>query len=377
MERPGRHVAAVLPIVAATLGAILLAVAGLSLVDSRGFAYDFGAYDSAARRVAAGEPLYPTDTATAYAEGRYEGLYLYPPPLAVALTPVALVSARDAAIAWFILRLVLLALGCWVMPVSRSARLSTFAVAAVSFPVLFDLNLGNISVVVFALSAVAWRLLDGPLAALVHATLVAIRFPFGAFFVLWLVQRRFRMIVFTTVAGLGLIVASLPIVGLGAYRDYVTILVGLPDISTGLHNFSLKSTALTLGLPATIAGFGTIVGFVAGIAAIAFAGRRRDGDVAFVVTAMATLLTAPFMHPHYLVMLLLPAALLADRGRYWGLALPLLGWLPGDTLPLVALGTLAILLLPMRESAQPRRGRRVAEPEAPAASPPVAAASAG
>jgi hypothetical protein len=377
MERPGRHVAAVLPIVGATLGAILLAVAGLSLVDSRGFAYDFGAYDSAARRVAAGEPLYPPDTAKAYAEGRYEGLYLYAPPLAVALTPVALVSARDASIAWFILRLVLLALGCWVMPVSRTARLSTFAVAAVSFPVLFDLNLGNISVVVFALSAVAWRLLDGPLAAVVDASLVAIRFPFGAFFVLWLVQRRFRMIVVTIVAGLALILASLPIVGLGAYRDYVTILAGLPDIGTGLNNFSLKSTALTFGVPSAIAGFGTIVGFLASVAAIAFAGLRRDTEVAFVVTAMATLLTAPFMHPHYLVMLLLPAALLADRGRYWGLVLPLLGWLPGDTLPLVALGTLLVLLLPMRESAQPRRGRREVEGEVATMPPPVAAAPAG
>jgi hypothetical protein len=101
--------------------------------------------------------------------------------------------------------------------------------------------------------------------------------------------------------------------------------------------------------------------------------------VAFVVTAMATLLTAPFMHPHYLVMLLLPAALLADRGRYWGLALPLLGWLPGDSLPLVALGTLLILLLPMRESTEPRRGRRVTKPEtqASATPPPVAAAPAG
>jgi hypothetical protein len=61
------------------------------------------------------------------------------------------------------------------------------------------------------------------------------------------------------------------------------------------------------------------------------------------------------------------------------LALPLLGWLPGDTLPLVALGTLAILLLPMRESAQPRPGRRVTEheTEAPATPPPVAAAPAG
>jgi hypothetical protein len=377
MERPGRHVAAVLPIVGATLGALLLVAAGLSLVDSRGFAYDFGAYDSAARRVVAGEPLYPADTAVAYSEGRYEGLYLYAPPLAVALTPVALVSARDAAIAWFILRVILLALGSWVMPVSRTARLSTFAVAAVSFPVLFDLNLGNISVVVFALSAVAWRLLDGPLAAFVHASLIAIRFPFGAFFFLWLVQRRFRMIVFTIVAGLALILASLPIVGLGAYRDYVTILAGLPDIGTGLNNFSLKSTALTFGVPAAIAGFGTIAGFVAGIAAIAFAGLRRDAEVAFVVTAMATLLTAPFMHPHYLVMLLLPAALLADRGRYWGLALPLLGWLPGDMLPLVALGTLLILLLPMRKSAQPGRGRHEVQAKVAARPPPIAAAPTG
>jgi hypothetical protein len=227
--------------------------------------------------------------------------------------------------------------------------------AAVSFPVLLDLNLGNISVVVFALSVFAWRLLDGPLAALIHAALVAIRFPFGAFFVLWLVQRRFRMIVFTIVAGLGLIVASLPIVGLGTYRDYVTILTGLPDISTGLHNFSLKSTALSIGLPAEVAQFGTLAGVLVGVAAIAFAGRRRDADVAFVVTTTASVLTAPFLHPHYLVMLLLPAALLADRGRYWGLVLPLLGWLPSELLPLVVLGTVVILLLPMPERAGERR----------------------
>ena len=355
MQRPGRPVTAALPIVAAGLGATLLVVASLSLVDSRTFAYDFGSYDAAARRVTAGEPLYLADTVQAYREGRYDGLYLYAPPLAVALTPVALVSARVAAIVWFVGRLVLLGLACWAMPVSRTARLATFAVASVSFPVLLDLNLGNISVVVFALSAFAWRLLDGPLAALVHAALVAIRFPFGAFFVLWLVQRRLRIIVLTILAGLGLIVASVPIVGLGAYRDYVTILTGLPDISTGLHNFSLKSTALSIGLPEAIAQFGTLAGALVGVAAIAFAGRRRDPDVAFVVTATATVLTAPFLHPHYLVLLLLPAALLADRGRYWGLALPVLGWLPSEMLPLVVLGTVAILLFPMPERSDERR----------------------
>jgi hypothetical protein len=45
---------------------------------------------------------------------------------------------------------------------------------------------------------------------------------------------------------------------------------------------------------------------------------------------------------HYLSMLLLPAALLAQRGRWWGLGLPLLGWLPPEALPLLAVaGTLA------------------------------------
>jgi hypothetical protein len=77
--------------------------------------------------------------------------------------------------------------------------------------------------------------------------------------------------------------------------------------------------------------------------------------VAFVVTTTASVLTAPFLHPHYLVMLLLPAALLADRGRYWGLVLPLLGWLPSELLPLVVLGTVVILLLPMPERAGERR----------------------
>ena len=36
-------------------------------------------------------------------------------------------------------------------------------------------------------------------------------------------------------------------------------------------------------------------------------------------------------------MLVLPAAFLVSRGRPWGLVLPLLTWLPGPLLPIVAL----------------------------------------
>jgi hypothetical protein len=70
-----------------------------------------------------------------------------------------------------------------------------------------------------------------------------------------------------------------------------------------------------------------------------------------VVALTAPLIVAPFFHPHYLVILLLPAALLAARGRWWGLALPLLAWLPDPFLPLVALVGVAAPLFAGKQAA--------------------------
>jgi hypothetical protein len=65
------------------------------------------------------------------------------------------------------------------------------------------------------------------------------------------------------------------------------------------------------------------------------------------VSLTGTILFFPFFHPHYLVQLLIPAAFLAGRGQWWGLALPLLGWLPGEVMaPAALVATLAPLLPP-------------------------------
>jgi hypothetical protein len=343
MDRVGARALAVMPFAAAALGALILAFAVMVFIGSRGFGYDFAAYDEAARRITAGASVYLPDTAARYGAGAYEGLYLYPPQLAIAMVALTVFDPTTATLAWMFIRIGLLALGCAVLPVRRSIRFLTFAVACVTYPVLFDLNLGNISVLAFALSAIAWRTADRPAAAFAHAALIAMRFPFGIFFVQWLVQRRWRPIVWTIAAGVTLILLSLPIVGVATYVDYVTILRGLPDISTGPHNLSLRSTALALGVGADVAALVMPIGYLLGLGAVVYAARRRDPDVAFVVTATATLMVSPFIHPHYLVLLLLPAALLADRGRGWAIALPLVGWLPDPFLPLA--GPLAIALL--------------------------------
>jgi hypothetical protein len=337
------------PVIVAALGLVVLALAALVFVSSSGFGYDFRAYDAAARRIAGGDALYLPGTIEAYRDGRFEGLYLYPPVLAIALIPLTVLGQADATLAWLVLRVGLLVAGCLALPVSWRTRAAVLGVAGLSFPVLFDLNIGNVSIVVFALCAAAWRWLDSPIGAVAHAALIALRFPFGIFAVTWLVQRRLRTLAWTIAAGLVLIVIGLPVVGISSYAEYFAILRGLPDISTGPHNLSFKSLALAAGLPDAIVALALPFGYLLGLASIVFAARRRDASTAFVVTATATLLVAPFIHPHYLVLLLLPSAWLMDRGHWWGFALPLLGWLPDVVLPLA--GPLAIgLVLAVREA---------------------------
>src|SRR5215218_7327531 len=94
-------------------GLVMLLLVGRSFAGSLGFAYDFDAYYSAARRLLSGQPLYPPGLAEAYNSGLYANLYLYPPPLAVFLTPLAagdmskehFLAARDL---WLWLRVALL-----------------------------------------------------------------------------------------------------------------------------------------------------------------------------------------------------------------------------------------------------------------------------
>jgi hypothetical protein len=345
------------PFVVAAIGGLVLILASTMFVNSEGFGYDYLAYHDAARRIMAGEPLYLPGTADAFSQGRYEGLYLYPPQLALLLTPFATMGDSAATLAWMVLRLALLVGTCLVLPISWRARLATLGVAGVSFPVLMDLNIGNVSIVVLALCAVAWRWMDTPGAAIAHALLAVFRFPFLIFGLSWLAQRRFRLLVWTIACGIGFTLIVVPILGFGVYAEYFEILGGLRGFSSGPHNFSFESVAIGLGLPEVIGRLALMAGYAIGIASAIFASMRRDDSTAFVVTAVATLLISPFIHPHYLVLLLVPAAWLMDRGHWWGLVLPLLGWLPDPALPFTGLLAIAVVLA-VSEERKPIRASR-------------------
>jgi hypothetical protein len=336
-----RAIRRIAPFAFAGLGLAVILFASMSFIGSEGFAFDFRAYDLAARRIAAGEHLYLVDTVERYNSGRYAGLYLYPPQMAIALVPLTVFAPASAAIVWLWVRLLALAVGCAIMPVRPWVSLVTFGMAALSFPVLYDLNLGNVSTIVFALSALIWRLGPNPTAGAVLAVLIAIRYPFAAVAIAWLAMRRWRVLAVMMGTGIVLLALALPIVGFAGYVDYVTILRGLRDISTGVDNLSITASLSGAGVPDGIARIAGLAGMVATAGFTWWVAWRRDPETATVVALTAPLLVAPFFHPHYLVALLIPGAFLANRGRPWAVALPLLGWLPGPVLPLVA--ALAIL----------------------------------
>ncbi len=320
----------------------LVVMVTLGLRQSAGWGYDFAAYyEAALRLVATGSP-YQAETLNGPFRPGPGGLYLYSPLPALLIAPLTALGPDTATLAWFVGRVLLLVATCLLMPVPRWVKLATLGVAAISPQFLHDLNLGNVSVIVTFLAVVVWRFLDRPIGGLALAASMTIRPAMGAIWLWWLVRRQWRAAL-ATVAGLAIaLLASLPFVGLDSWLDYATVLRNLGGTLGVQRNLDFGSTALALGAPASLANLALIGGYIVAIGAIVVS-LRRDREISFAVTLMATLLLTPLLWDHYLTNLIVPAALVASRGRRFAVLLPLLGWLPLELLPFV---TVAGMLLP-------------------------------
>jgi len=353
------------------LGAVFLAYAAFTFrgaPDPSGWAFDLKAYLLASDRLSLGGSVYPSETLAGPFHPGPSGLYYYAPPLAVLLLPLTATSVAAAADVWLMVRLAMLVASCWLMPVGARLRILVFAVAAFSSPVLMDINLGNVSVVLVFLTTLVWRWLDRPIGSAAMAAAMSLRPTFGIFLIWWVIRRRWFPAMWTLASGIILILITLPFAGLRSYADYVTVLRNLGGVTgvTGLAiNVDLGSTLLRLGLPPAAATAGLLAGSALAIAATLIS-LRRDPEVSFMVTLGATLLLSPVLWQHYLVGLLLPAAFLAQRGRPWALALPLLAWLPVEFLPLLAIAATLLPFLARSPSADSYPAGLVPGPALPA-----------
>ena len=338
---------------ALALGYIVLTLAG----GSHGWGIDYLAYHEAALRIAAnGTPYQPATLDGPFFPGP-SGLYLYSPVLALVLVPLATLGSQTAILGWLGLQLTALALACALMPVARAIRLATLGIACLSWPILFDIKLGNVSMLITLLAVIAWRWLDRPPASIAVALSLFIRPQLALVVASWALRKRWRAIGWVAVATLAIFVATLMFIPIDVWFDYGRVLRNMSDFGSALGLSHFTVSIVSLGGPEWLARLALPLGYLIAVLAT-FLSVRRDAELSLIVSFSATLLISPLLWPFYLAQLLLPAAFLASRGHVWALGLPLLGWLPEPLLPFVAV---AGVLLPFLAPELPA-GREEPEP---------------
>jgi hypothetical protein len=330
------------------IGAVAADINGTS-ESADAFAYDFSAYyDAANRLIATGSPYQRDLTLDGPFVAGPKGLYLYSPLPAVAAIPLTALPLGEAARLYVALQVVALLAICLLMPVPWSVRFATLAIAGLSRPVYQDLNVGNISLLMTLAGVVAWRFMDRPIGAVAITVSAALRPTMALVGGWWLLRGRWRLIGWIVVTALAVLVLSLPFVGVQGWLDYLTVLRNATAFEAVVRNWALNALAYGANLPAPLPSMALLGSFAIAIGAMLFS-LRRDRELSYVVTFTATLLASPLLWDHYMTHLLVPAAFMASRGRWYAIVLPLLCVLPQQWLPLIAIvGVLMPFLAPSR-----------------------------
>jgi hypothetical protein len=346
-----RLAGAVLPV-----GSLLLLAAMLALILSAAgntLGYDFEAYAGAARRLINGERLYD---AGASAAGGF-GIYLYPPPFAVAIAPLLLLPDAVARWVWVLAMGCCLPLGANLMPVRRDVRWKIVCLGALSWPFLYSVKLGQVGPLLFVLFAVAWRWMDRPWAvgvATAVGTLVKVQ---PAVLGVWAVATgRWRAAAVAVGVGVAAAAAATLFTGPGAWATYADLVRGLGGTFSTDHNFAPGAVAHLAGASDGVAAAVQLASVGLAAAALLAALRWASPAASLQVTIVVSQLLSSPLRDHYAMLLLLPTAWLLQRGRKWAAVIPLLGWislfstadspnwLATATIPLTFFGVLALLL---------------------------------
>jgi len=308
------------------------------------WAFDLEAYVHAAARLTSEGSLYARELVIAPFEPGDADLFYYAPPLGVAMLPIAETPLTDSSAAWYVLRVGLLLAGCLLMPVKPLIRALAFLAVSFTLWSMKDAVLGNVSMLLVLPLVVAWRWMDRPLGSIALAASVSVR-PGLAIYLLWqLLRRQWRALAWTIGAGIALILLTLPFVGIDGYREYFTIAGNLSVPVGPSENRDLGATVMALGGSEAAITIARLMGIALGIA-VMLLGLRRDRQISFMLTLCASLLIVPLLWEIYLLTLVLPVALLADRLRPVVLLLMLASWLPPVITPVLLIGTVALLLL--------------------------------
>jgi glycosyl transferase family 87 len=279
------------------------------------------------KHVLAGLSPYPAATLKALTGRR---AFVYPPTLLGLDVPLALLPFQMARIVWLLASAGALAGTLRILGV-RDPR--CYALAVFSVPAIQGLALGNVTLMLVPLLALAWRYRDQPVAGgAAIGLLCALKLLMWPLFVWLLVTRRFKTAVAAAVIGAVAVFGFWAAIGFKGMAAYPELLRLVSSAISGPDALSVLTLAQSAGLSHFV-GHG--LQWTLGLALLALAVRlapRADGDRrAFSVAVVAALVLTPVTWLHYYLFLLVPIALFGRRmGPAWAVpwAFWLIIWLP-------------------------------------------------
>lgn len=268
---------------------------------------DLGIYLRAGEHFAAGTPVYLSTIVTEAPVDKTTYPFLYPPPTLPVVAILAALPRPLVEAGWLIASAAVAVAGLRLIGLSIR-----WALAALLWTPFFQgLYVGNVAVLAFSLFAAAPWFGAG-------LVLAAVFKPYSGLAALWLVrERRYRPIAVgvAILAGLGL--ATLPLVGLDAWRDWIEGLRLYAESQQGLP------ALVAIGLGGYLPG---LLPLLAAIVALGWAWLAR-GREALARFGVATVVASPSLFTHGFLVAL-PAFLGLRPTALW-LALGITSVAPG------------------------------------------------
>ncbi len=273
--------------------------------------------------------------------------YVYS-PLAAALTvPWTLVPTDAAVWLWFLARSVVLVglVAAGTTAWRPTDRLLALVVAAFFVPTVYDLIVGNVTILIAAaIALVAWRRDATWTGVAVGLALATVPKPQLLPVLLWMLAYRPRALLGAGVTAAVATAAGALALGPATYAAWIGVLRSVDYLSTPMHG----NLSLFAFLPAGVAAAATIAAVAATLLAL-----RRGPWAGLVACLTLGLLVAPYTLAYAPAVLVVVAPRLADRAPRFATSLGLTAT-PGVILALPAWLAAALagtLLLPLDEPA--------------------------
>jgi alpha-1,2-mannosyltransferase len=267
----------------------------------------------------------------------HAGDFVYPPPAAFPLIPLAHLSYGTAAAIWLSLLVVSVPLTLLALGV-RDWR--CHAAALLSGSTLAVFGSGALSSLLALGIALLWRYRDRRVAAVVLVACVALAKLFLWPLLFWLAATRRRVsAVLGLLAAMVLAFSGWALTGFAGFSHYPHRLASVTALEQA-KGYSPVALGLSVGLPlraAEVIAGGLALSLIASMFVVA---RRPDGDRRSLALAiLAALVATPISWLHYFVLLIVPIGLTRPRfGALW--LAPLAFWL----VPMGSEGNLRLIL---------------------------------